>query len=153
MCGAGLQRTADALLKALGEETVSLLLPATATASDAAGQLGLVDPGVQEVVDFSSDLAGTVTGNLGPRRRVEFTLPASAITGSTSCARDGHSGDLFSAMLGLTYGGDLFHVEPGAGEFRGDCLLLCGYGCGVTRIAFGLKNHSRTGEARNTEGN
>ncbi len=50
ICGAALLRAADAMLTALGGEQVSLLLPATATASDAAGQLGLVDPGVQEVI-------------------------------------------------------------------------------------------------------
>ena len=48
ICGAALVRAANAMLTALGGDQVSLLLPATATASDAAGQLGLVDPGVQE---------------------------------------------------------------------------------------------------------
>ena len=50
ICGAALVRAADAMLPALGGDTVSLLLPATAMAGDAAGQLGLVDPGVQEIL-------------------------------------------------------------------------------------------------------
>jgi hypothetical protein len=50
ICGSALVRAADALLKALGGDAVSLLLPATAMASDSAGQLGLVDSGVQEVM-------------------------------------------------------------------------------------------------------
>ena len=37
-------------VEALGGDQVSIVLPATAMASDAAGQLGLVDPGVQEVI-------------------------------------------------------------------------------------------------------
>jgi hypothetical protein len=111
MCGAGLQRIADALLKALGNETVSLLLPATAMAGDAAGQLGLVDPGVQEVVISPVILRELTTGSLGPRRRVEFTLPASAITSQLPALGMGTADDLFKAMFGLSYGCDLFHVE------------------------------------------
>ncbi len=69
ICGAGLLRAADALLKALGGDSISLLLPATATASDAAGQLGLVDPGLQEVVISPVVTRDANHGQLGPRRR------------------------------------------------------------------------------------
>lgn len=111
ICGAGLQRAADALLKALGNESVSLLLPATAMANDAAGQLGLVDPGMQEVVIFPAIARELTTGNLGPRRRVEFTLPASVVAGQLPALGMGSADDLFRAVLGLMYGNDLFHVE------------------------------------------
>ena len=80
ICGAALLRAADAMLQALGGgETVSLLLPAAATASDSAGQLGWVDPGVQEVMITPVVVHHLPVGNLGPRRRIEFTLPASVI--------------------------------------------------------------------------
>jgi hypothetical protein len=102
---------ADALLKALGNETVYLLLPATAMAGDAAGQLGLVDPGVQEVSVSPVITRELTTGNLGPRRRVEFTLPASAIVGQLPALGMGTADDLFNTVLGLTYGSDLFHIE------------------------------------------
>jgi hypothetical protein len=104
-------RAADALLKALGKETVSLLVPASATASDAAGQLGLVDPGVQEVVISPAAARALATGNLGPRRRVEFTLPASAIADQLPELGMGTAEDLFNAVLGLNYNNDLFHIE------------------------------------------
>ena len=65
ICGAGLSRLADALLKALGGETVSLLLPATAMANDAGGQLGLVDPGVQEIVISPAILREMTTEHSG----------------------------------------------------------------------------------------
>ena len=103
-------RAANALLKALGGETVSLLLPATAMAGDAAGQLGLVDPGVQEVV-ISAVARELATGNVGPRRRVEFTLPASGIADQLPSLGMGSAEDLFKAALGLNYAGQLFHVE------------------------------------------
>jgi hypothetical protein len=109
--GAGFMRAADALLQALGGDTVSLLLPATATAGDAAGLLGLVDPGVQMVVVSPVVARELTTGNLGPRRRVEFTLPASVIVDALPGLGMGTAEDLFSAVMGLNYNNDLFHIE------------------------------------------
>jgi len=111
ICGSALTRAANALLQALGGDTVSLLLPATAMAADAAGQLGLVDPGVQEVVISPVVTRELTTGALGPRRRVEFTLPASVIVAQLPALGMASATDLFNAVLGLNYGSDLFHVE------------------------------------------
>jgi hypothetical protein len=111
ICGAALLRAATAMLTALGGAEVSLLLPATATASDAAGQLGLVDPGVQNVILGPVVVQSLPTGNLGPVRRVEFTLPAAAIEAQLPTLGMGSAEDLFQAALGLLYDGDLFHIE------------------------------------------
>ena len=51
------------------------------------------------------------TGNLGPARRIEFTLPASAIDAQLSTLGMASAEDLFNAALGLQYDGDLFHIE------------------------------------------
>ena len=123
-CGAGLLRAADAMLKALGGETVSLLLPAAASASDAAGQLGLVDPGVQEVIISPVVMREMTTGNLGPRRRVEFTLPASAIANQLAALGMATGDDLFNAVIGLNYGNDLFHVENVVPESYGGTVCF-----------------------------
>jgi len=111
ICGAGLVRAADALLRALGQDSVSLVLPATAMAGDAAGQLGLVDPGVQEIVISPVITREVSTGSVGPRRRIEFTLPASAIEHQLPSLGMASGEDLFRAVIGLNYGNDLFHVE------------------------------------------
>ena len=111
ICGAALVRAANAMLTALGGAQVSLLIPLTATASDAAGQLGLVDPGVQEVIVTPVVARNLVTGNLGPRRRIEFTLPASAIAAQLSTLGVGTADELFEGSLGLMYGSDLYHIE------------------------------------------
>ena len=111
ICGTALLRAADALMKALGGDSVSLVLPGSAMASDAAGLLGLVDPGVQEVIISPVVTRELTTGNLGPRRRVEFTLPASAITDQLATLGMGSAGDLFAVVLVLNYGGDFFHIE------------------------------------------
>ncbi len=111
ICGAALVRAANAMLTALGGDQVSLLLPATAMAGDAGGQLGLVDPGVQQVI-VSPVVARTLpTGNMGPRRRIEFTLPASAIAAELSTLGLGSAEELFEGAMGLMYDGDLFHIE------------------------------------------
>lgn len=124
ICGAGLMRAADAMLRALGGETVSLLLPATASASDAAGMLGLVDPGVQEVMIGPVVVRELVTGNVGPRRRVQFTLPATAVADQLPGLGMGSAEDLFNGALGLRYGAELFHVEEVVPEsFAGTACL------------------------------
>lgn len=125
ICGAGLVRAADAMLRALGGESVSLLLPVTAIASDAAGMLGLVDPGVQEVVISPVVVHELATGNLGPRRRVEFTLPASTLVDQLPRLGLGSAEDLFNAALALKYGNDLFHLETVVPEsFAGTACLF-----------------------------
>jgi len=125
ICGAALVRAADALLKALGGESVSLVLPATATAGDAAGLLGLVDPGLHEVLISPVVVRALATGNLGPRRRVEFTLPGSVIADQLPGLGMGTAEDLFHAALGLRYGSDLFHIESVVPEnFAGAAYLF-----------------------------
>jgi hypothetical protein len=111
ICGAAVLRAVDALLRALGKDSVSLLLPATAMASDAAGQLGLVDPGVQEVIISPVIIREVKTGNPGPRRRIEFTMPASAIAGQLPSLGMGSAEDLFAAVLGANHKGNVLHVE------------------------------------------
>lgn len=111
ICGAAMLRAANALLQALGNDVISLLLPGSAMAGDAGGQLGLVDPGVQEVQISPVVTRELTTGNLGPRRRVEFTLPASVVTAQLPGLGMGSADDLFNAVLGLNYGSDVFHIE------------------------------------------
>jgi hypothetical protein len=111
ICGAAMVRAANAMLAALGGDEIGLLLPAVAMAGDAAGQLGLVDPGVQEVIVSPVVVRSLVTGNLGPRQRIEFTLPGSVIAARLTDLGMGTAEDLFNATLGLKYGADLFHIE------------------------------------------
>jgi hypothetical protein len=124
ICGMALLRTADALIRAMGKDSVSLLVPATAMASDAAGQLGLVDPGVQEVHISPVVARALTTGKSGPRRRIEFTIPASAIAAELPSLGMGSGDDLFSAVLGVNYGGEVFHVESVVPESFGGTVCF-----------------------------
>lgn len=116
ICADALVRAANAMLTALGGDQVSLLLPATATAADAAGQLGLVDPGVQYVVVTPVVARNLPTGTMGPTRKVEFTLPASALAVQLPTLGMESVEDLFDAALGLVYDSDLFHIEAVVAE-------------------------------------
>jgi len=124
ICGAALVRAADAMLHALGGESVTLLLPASATAADPGGMLGLTDPGVQQVVISPVVTHALTTGNMGPRRRIEFTLPASVVADQLPGLGMGTADDLFNAVLGLMYDGDMFHIEKVTSEnFAGTVYL------------------------------
>jgi len=116
ICAAALVRAATAMLTALGKDSVSLLLPATAMAQDAAGQLGLVDPGVQQVTISPVVIHNLPVGNLGPRRRIEVTVPAEVISDQLPGLGFGTAEEFFNAVLGLMYAGDLFHIESVAPE-------------------------------------
>ncbi len=124
ICGAGMKRAADALLRAMGGESVTLVLPATAMSTDAAGQLGLVDPGVQEVLISPVVSRELPAGNLGPRRRVEFMLPASAIANQLPGLGMASGEDLFNAVIGLTYNGEMFHIEKVTPESFGGTVCF-----------------------------
>jgi hypothetical protein len=116
ICGAALVRAANAMLAALGGDQVNLLLPATAMASDSGGQLGLVDPGVQQVIIAPVVTRNLPTGSQGPTRRIEFTMPASALEQELPTLGMASVENLFNAALGLMYDGDLFHIESVAPE-------------------------------------
>ena len=61
------------------------------------GQLGLVDPGVQKVIITPVVATNLPTGSLGPTRRIEFTLPASAIEVQLPTLGMGSVEELFAA--------------------------------------------------------
>ena len=111
ICGAALVRAANAMLTALGGDQVSLLLPATAMASDSSGPLGLVDPGVQQVIITPVVTRNLPTGNQGPARRIELTMPAAALEQQLAALGMASVENLFNTALGLMYDGDLFHIE------------------------------------------
>jgi len=47
----------------------------------------------------------------GPRRRLEFLVPAAAVTAELSSRNVASAGALFDSALGVMYDGDLFHTS------------------------------------------
>jgi hypothetical protein len=117
MMGAALVRAADAMLRSLGGEEIRLLLPALVMPSDASAALGLVDPGVEEVVLSPVVLQNLTTSNTGPRRRIELLIPSSAVEAQLEARNTAAAHDLFESALGIVHEGELFHIEGIATEY------------------------------------
>ncbi len=108
---AAVLRAADAMLRALGGDEVSLVLPLVAMPDDPAAQLGLVDPEVQEVKFCPVVARNLPTSTSGPRRRMEFLLSGSAVAAAVVAQNAASAQTLFDGALGLSYQGDLLHIE------------------------------------------
>ena len=109
--GAAVVRAADAMLRSLGGTEVSVLFPLSAMPGDSSVQLGLVDPGVEEVKFSPVVVLNLPTQPSGPRQRVEFLLAAS-IVAQEAASRSLSSGlQLLESALGVMHLGDLFHIE------------------------------------------
>jgi hypothetical protein len=93
--------------------------------NDPSAQLGLADPGVEEVV-FSPVVVRTLqTPATGPRRRLEFLFSAVAVADELSERNVPTAEALFNGALGLLYDNDLFHIESVMTEyFAGTAYLF-----------------------------
>jgi hypothetical protein len=117
MSSAAVMRAADAMLHALGGNEVSMLLPLVTMPNDPSAQLGLADPGVEEVV-FSPVVVRTlVTPTTGPRRRLEFLLSGATVAAELTSRNVASAEVLFDGALGLLYDNDLFHIENVTTEY------------------------------------
>ena len=117
-------RAADAMLRCLGGTEISLLVPALNTPSDTSEQLGLVDPGVEQV-----RLAPVVVRNLptaitGPRRRLEFLVSAGVVGAQLQSRNVATAEALFDQGLGVLHDGTLLHIEGFATEYFAGAAYL-----------------------------
>src|SRR5213080_2356028 len=106
-----LVRAAEAMLRSLGGCEIGLLFPFLSMPEDPSVQLGLMDPGVEEVKLAPVVVRNLPTDNSGPRRRLEFLLPATVVQGQLSLRNVATVGALFDGALGVVHDGDLFHIE------------------------------------------
>jgi hypothetical protein len=117
-------RATDAMLKAFGGTDVSMLFPMAAMPNDPSAQLGLADPGVEEVI-FSPVVVRTLfTPMTGPRRRLEFLLAATAVAAQLTLRNVASAEDLFDGALGLLYQNEIFHIENVTTEYFGETAYL-----------------------------
>ena len=101
LSSAAVMRAADAMLQALGGDGVSMLFPLITMPNDPSAQLGLADPGVEEVI-FSPVVVRTLlTPATGPRRRLEFLLSGAAVAAELSSRNVASAEALFDSALGL----------------------------------------------------
>ena len=117
-------RAADAMLQALGGDSVSMLFPLVNMPNDPSAQLGLADPGVEEVTFAPVVVRALVTSAAGPRRRLEFLFSATAVAGELTSRNVASAEVLFDGALGLLYDNDLFHIESVTTEYFAGATYL-----------------------------
>jgi len=117
MSPAAIVRATDAMLQALGGDQVSMLFPLITMPNDPSAQLGLADPGVEEVIFCPVVVRSLVTPAAGPRRRLEFTLSGATVAAEVSSRNVASAEILFDGALGILYDNDLFHIENVTTEF------------------------------------
>jgi hypothetical protein len=109
--GAAAARAADAMLQTLGGTQVTLLFAAAGVPSDGVAQLGLVDPGVVQVVISPVMVVELTTEQTGPRRRIELIASRATMRESVSQRNVASAEVLFETALGIVYLGVVFHIE------------------------------------------
>jgi hypothetical protein len=124
MGAAAVVRATDAMLRALGGTDASLVLPLLTMPDDPSAQLGLVDPGIQNVSLSPVVVRRLQTESTGPRRRLEFLISASVMECQLSAQGAATAQQLLDGALGILYGGEIFHIEGMAtDEFGGTPYL------------------------------
>jgi len=122
--GMALVRAAEAMLRSLGGSEIRLLLPLFQMPNDASAQLGLADPGVEEVRLSPVVVRNLPTENNGPRRRLEFLLAAAAVSAELSSRNVASAEAFFKGVMGIVYDSDLFHIEGFTIEYFGGMAYL-----------------------------
>lgn len=109
--GGAAARAADAMLRSLGGTDVILLFAAAGMPNEAAAELGLVDPGVEQASIAPVIVRELTTENNGPRRRIEVLAGRSALAEQVSQRNVASADVLFETALGIVYEGEMFHIE------------------------------------------
>jgi hypothetical protein len=123
--GAAVVRAADSMLRALGGTEITVMFPSLILPDDPSAQLGLVDPGVEEVA-FSPVVVRILdTASTGPRRRLEFLISGATVAEELSSRNVATAEALFANALGVIYQGDLLHIENVTTEYFADAAYLC----------------------------
>jgi len=110
-------RAAEAMLRALGGDEVSLLFAAVDMPDDPAAQLGLMDPGVEEVKFRPVVVRNLPTSNSGPRRRLEVLLSGSAVAEEAVARNAASPQAMFDSAIGVMHDGGVMHIEGVTTEY------------------------------------
>jgi hypothetical protein len=123
--GMAVVRAADSMLRALGGTEISVMFPLLTLPNDPSAQLGLVDPGVEEVAFSPVVVRILETASTGPRRRLEFLISGATVADELSSRNVATAEALFATALGVLYQGDLLHIENVTTEYFADAAYLC----------------------------
>jgi hypothetical protein len=99
------------MLRTLGGTEATLLFAAAGLPDDRAADLGLVDPGVEQVHLAPVLVRELTTESNGPRRRIEMLVGRSAMAEQVSQRNVASAEVLLETALGVAYQSDVFHIE------------------------------------------
>jgi hypothetical protein len=123
--GTAVFRAADAMLRALGGGEITLVLPLPTSSNGLASEIGLSDPGVQQLPLFPVAARNLPTPASGPTQRVEFLLSASAVAVAAQSQGAESAQALLDAALGIVHLGKMFHIESTSADcFAGIVYLF-----------------------------
>jgi hypothetical protein len=88
-----------------------LLFAAAGLPGDPSAELGLVDPGVEQVTISPVIVRELTTENSGPRRKIELMAGRSSMAEQVSQRNVASADVLFETALGVVYQGEVFHIE------------------------------------------
>lgn len=117
-----LARAAEAMLRTLGGESVSLVFPVPIAAMGTESELGLNSATTEEVV-----LAPVVVRSLPPkegRARRELLFAAIAVEAQVDVRAAGSAEALFQSAVGVLHQGSLLQIESVTSEFFGGSAYL-----------------------------
>jgi hypothetical protein len=130
----GMRRAADVLLRGTGARSVTLRIPAPATANDPAEQLGLATPQFQDVelapVVFRTTTARTTPGKAARR---DLLVSASAIQKLTGSQDFASAAALFASAFGVLIDQSLLTILSATELEAGG--TICGYRLGLRESA------------------
>ena len=105
------------MLRALGGNEVTIVFPLLTLPDDSGAQLGLEDPGTQEV-SFSPVAVRRLDPTAGgPRRRLEFLISATAVAAAVVAQNAASAEALFDTAVGVNYDNTLFRIENFTAEY------------------------------------
>jgi len=105
------------MLRALGGEEVTVFFPVVALPDDPAAQLGLANPGLEEVAISPVVVRNLRAESKGTRTRLEFLMPAPAVWAKSELRQVDTVQAFFDAALGIAYDGHLLRIEKIDTEF------------------------------------
>jgi len=109
--GMALVRAAEAMMRALGGEEITLLFPAISLPNDPAAQLGLADPGVEQVQISPVVRRALLFDNESTARRFEYLMPAAVVLPLIEKRSAPSAQEFFDAALGILHQGVLLRIE------------------------------------------
>lgn len=115
--GIALTRAAEAMLRSLGGEDVVLLFPMASLPDEPAAQLGLSEPGVDQLTISPAIVRNLHREMNDSRWRLEFLVPGSAVRIAMESRHIATADAFFESALGITYEGRLLRIQHLETEF------------------------------------